>query len=156
MIFMRIISTLKKESWYFDITLIILTLFFDYLDIILRLDWHLLIESNKTRLHWHLLIESRQATSFIEFASRKKKKKLLFSKEKFSFSTFQFHEMKSIDIIFAFSIICFSVYIKSIRILLVLVLVVLDLDSDLDFVLVLALVIVLCLVLVLMQNQLDA
>ncbi len=52
-------------------------------------------------------------------------KKTFLSKRKIFFFTFQSHEMKSIDNIFAFSIICFNVYIKSISMLLVLVLVVL-------------------------------
>jgi hypothetical protein len=90
-----------------------------------------------------MLIESRQATLLIEFASREKKKHL-FSKEKFFFSTFQSHEMKSIDIIFAFNIICFNVYTKSIRILLVFVLVVLVLVIVLAFCLVFVFVFVFC------------
>ncbi len=80
-----------------------------------------------------------------------RKKKLFFSKEKFFFSTFQSHEMKSIDIIFVFSIICFSVYTKFIRILLVFVLVVFVLVIVLVFCLAFVLVSVFCPRL----NQLD-
>ncbi len=141
---------LNIKYWYIDIHTITLTSCFDYIDIMLRLRWHSLIKSDKTsRLLSHLL-RSEQATLLIEFASRKK---LFFSKEKFFFSTFQSHEMKSIDSIFAFSIICFSVYTKFISILLVFVLVV----FVLVFVFVLVIVLVLCLVLVLCQklNQLD-
>jgi hypothetical protein len=68
---------------------------------------------------------------FRELASRKK---LFFQEEKFFFSTFQFHEMKSINSIFAFNIICFNVYIKFISMLLAFDLVVLVLVIVLDLV----------------------
>ncbi len=81
---------------------------------------------------------------FCELASRKN---FPFEKESFFFQLFQLHEMKTIDSIFAFSIICFSVYTKSISILLVLDLVVLDL------VIALVLALVLCLDRSLLQLQ---
>jgi hypothetical protein len=40
-------SSIFLKSWYFDITLVILTSFFGYLDITLRLGWHSLAESGK-------------------------------------------------------------------------------------------------------------
>ncbi len=85
-----------------------------------------------------------RSDKMIVFASCISKKKLFFSKVKFFFfSTFQSHETKSIENIFAFNIICFSVYTKFISILLVL-----------DFVVfVLVIAFVLCLVLFLLQLQ---
>jgi hypothetical protein len=63
------------------------------------------------------------------FASSHLEKNFSSRKKSFFFQFFQLYEMKTIDNIFAFNIICFSVYTKFISILLVLDLVVFDLVS---------------------------
>ncbi len=112
--------------WYTDILTISLTSCFDYLDIMLRLSWHLLIWSDKT--FFVCLDQNKQHRLPSSHLEKVEKKNFSFRKEIFFFQlfqSFQLDETKTIDNIFAFSIICFSVYTKSISILLVFVLVVL-------------------------------
>ncbi len=90
-----------------------------------RLNWHhLRLNWHHLRLRWHLLIESDKISSacldsskqFCLSSSHLEKKKAFLSKRKvfsFNFSFFQLHEMKTIDNIFAFSIICFNASIRS-------------------------------------------
>jgi hypothetical protein len=73
-----------------------ITSFFDYDNIIFRLRWHLLIESDKI-----IFACFDQNKQFYLSTSHLEKKK--------NFSTFQLDETKTIESIFAFSIICFSV-----------------------------------------------
>ncbi len=129
----------------------IITSLFKYIDITLRIHWHSLIKSDKILP----LVSIRSSNSFYRVRISRKKK--ISSRKKSFFSTFQLHKMKSIENIFAFSIICFSVYIKSIPILLALVLVVLVLLVFLvSFVSLVFLVhFVLVLVFCLRLNQLD-
>ncbi len=123
-----------------------MTSFFEYIDITLRIHWHLLTKSGKTSSAClHSSKQSCWSSSHLE----KKKKIFSFWKRSF-FSTFQSHETKLIESIFAFSIICFSVYTKLISILLVL-----DLDVLVLVLLVLVLVLVFCLAFCLRLNQLD-
>jgi hypothetical protein len=129
-----------------------MTSLFGYIDIILRIHWHPLTRSGKNPPACsHSGKQSCLSSPHLE----KKKKISSFWKGSF-FSTFQSHETESIESIFAFSIICFSVYTRSIPILLVL-----DLDVlvPVPFVpvppVLVSSVLVLCLVFCLGLNQLD-
>ncbi len=116
------------------------TLFFEYKHTFLRIDAHL----GTFFFNWWVSERAYLDQDKQRCLSSSHLEKNFSSRKKSFFSTFQLDETKTIESIFAFSIICFSVYTKSISMLLVFDLVV--------FVLVIALVLVLVFVLVLLHQ----